>query len=251
MGPEMPRLVLFDIDGTLVSSKGGIGRQAISRVMGEIHGAPVEVTPEECAGRPDPQIVRNVLRRLGYTEERASALLPRAMGLYLDRLEATYSIRAGAYCYPGVQDLLAFLASESGVVLGLLTGNHERGAGIKLRPFGLDRYFPFGAFGSDHEERPRLPAIAVARAKERTGIGFHGKDIVIVGDTVHDVSCGRHLGVTAVAVTTGPASRDELQAEGADLVVDSLAPTEALLEVILGRELSARTGRSSPSSPPA
>ena len=246
MAALMPRLLLFDIDGTLVSSRGGIGRKAISRVMGEIHGAPVDVTPEECAGRPDPQIVRNVFLRLGYTAEDAAALLPRAMARYLDRLEATYSIRAGAYCYPGVRDLLAFLAGEKDAVLGLLTGNHERGAGIKLRPFGLDRYFPFGAFGSDDEERPRLPAVAVARAKERTGIDFRGKDIVIVGDTVHDVSCGRQLGVTAVAVTTGPTTRKELEAEGADLVVDSLAPTEALVSALLGRELNARTGRSPP-----
>lgn len=234
MAAAMPRLVLFDIDGTLVSSRGGIGRQAISRVISDLHGRPVEVTAEECAGRPDPQIVRNVLSRLGEPPTRIAGLLPVAMTRYLDALEATYSPEAGAYCHDGASDLLADLHGRPDVVLGLLTGNHERGARIKLAPFGLDRYFPFGAYGSDREERSELPAIAVARAFERTGIAFRGKDIVVVGDTVHDVRCGRHLGVTAVGVTTGPASRQELLAEGADFVADSLAPTPALLAALLG-----------------
>ncbi len=230
----MPRLVLFDIDGTLVSSRGGIGRRAISRVMTELHGAPVEVSVEECAGRPDPQIIRRVLERLGRPAEEIDALLPAALTRYLDALEAAYSPEAGAFCYPGVEALLARLGGAPGITLGLLTGNHVRGARIKLAPFGLDRYFPFGAFGSDHEERPALASLAVARAKERTGLDFRGKDVVVIGDTVLDVRCGRHLGVTAIAVATGPTGRPELEAEGADLVVDSLEPTPALLEAILG-----------------
>ena len=237
----MPRLVLFDIDGTLVSSRGGIGRRAISRVMSGLHGAPVEVSVEECAGRPDPQIVRRVFERLGYGREEAQALLPRALGLYLDALEATYSEQAGAYCHAGVPELLARLEGESGLVLGLLTGNLERGARIKLGPFGLNRHFPFGAFGSDHEERHLLPAVAVERALRTTGTRFEGKDIVIIGDTVHDVRCGRHLGVTAVAVASGPTSREDLAAEGPDFLADDLRPTPGLLEAILGVSPSLRT----------
>ena len=96
----MPRLVLFDIDGTLVSSRGGIGRRAISRVMTELQEAPVEVTVEECAGRPDPQILRLVLKRLGVADGKAEGLLPQLMTRYLDLLEQTYSIWAGAFCIP-------------------------------------------------------------------------------------------------------------------------------------------------------
>ena len=230
----MPRLVLFDIDGTLVSSRGGIGRQAISRVMSDLHGAPVDVTPEECAGKPDPQIVRNVLRRLGHPAAEAQRLLPDCLTRYLDRLEATYSEAAGAYCHDGVMTLVERLAARKDVTLGLLTGNLERGARIKLGPFGLNPRFPFGAYGSDREDRMELGPVAVERALAHTGVAFRGKDIVIIGDTQHDVRCARPVGGTAVAVATGPVRRETLAAENPDFLCDSLVPTEALLEAILG-----------------
>ena len=230
----MPRLVLFDIDGTLVSSRGGIGRMAISRVMTDLHGSAVEVTTEECAGKPDPQIVRGVLTRLGYGPADVLRLLPEVVSRYLDRLEETYSEQAGAYCHEGALELVDLLAARQDVTLGLLTGNIERGARIKLEPFGLNPRFPFGAYGSDRENRLELGPIAVERARQHTGKEFRGKDIVVIGDTVHDVRCARPVGGTAVAVATGPVSRHVLAAEGPDFLCDSLAPTPALLKAILG-----------------
>jgi phosphoglycolate phosphatase len=120
------------------------------------------------------------------------------------------------------------------VTLGLLTGNLERGARLKLAPPDYNRYFPFGAFGSDSADRYALPPIAVNRALERTGRRFEGKSIVIVGDSVHDVACGRSLGVRAVAVATGPTRPERLAAEGPDAILESFADTSAAVGAILG-----------------
>ena len=120
------------------------------------------------------------------------------------------------------------------MTLGLLTGNLERGARLKLEPPDFNRYFPFGAFGSDSADRYRLPAIAVARAKERTGRAFTGKSVVVVGDSVHDVGCGRSLGVRSVAVATGITSTERLAAEKPDALMADFSDTKRALEAILG-----------------
>ena len=135
---------------------------------------------------------------------------------------------------PGIPQLLARLAEEPRVTLALLTGNLERGARLKLEPPGFNRYFPFGAFGSDSEDRYRLPRVAVDRARERTGRAFAGKSVVIVGDSIHDVACGRSLGVRAVAVATGITSPERLAAERPDVLMTDFADTERAVEAILG-----------------
>jgi phosphoglycolate phosphatase-like HAD superfamily hydrolase len=128
---------------------------------------------------------------------------------------------------------LEALAATTGVTLGLLTGNLEPCARAKLAPLDANRHFPFGAFGSDHEDRYRLPALAVARARELTGREFAGKRVVIVGDSVHDVLCGRGLGVRAVAVATGRTPSRRLAAESPDALLDDFSQTEAALRAIL------------------
>ena len=116
---------------------------------------------------------------------------------------------------PGVVDLVQALARDPRVTLALLTGNLEPGARLKVEPLGLNHHFPFGAFGSDHEDRYRLPPVAVERARAHTGHAFSGKRVVIVGDSIHDVRCGRSLGVRAVAVATGVTSAETLRGRGA------------------------------------
>ena len=110
----------------------------------------------------------------------------------------------------------------------------SEGARLKLERFDLWRCFPVGAFGSDSERRADLPAIAVERARQRTGVAFRGKDVVIIGDTPSDVTCGQSLGVYALGVCTGRHSRDHLLAEGADLVVDDLSDTARMLDILAG-----------------
>lgn len=230
------KLVLFDIDGTLVSA-GRIARDSILRALesaypwkaGDLHQ---DRSRYDFSGKTDPQIVRDlVLEHVG--AERFESDLPRALELYLEELRR--QLRPDSVIpKPGIPALLARLAEEPRVTLALLTGNLERGARLKLEPPGFNRYFPFGAFGSDSADRYQLPRVAVERAREHTGRAFAGKSVVVVGDSIHDVACGRSLGVRSVAVATGITSKERLEAERPDAFMPDLADTERALEAILG-----------------
>jgi phosphoglycolate phosphatase-like HAD superfamily hydrolase len=232
------RLVLFDIDGTLISA-GRIARDSILRALesaypwkaGEHHQ---DRGRYDFSGKTDPQIVRDlVLEQVG--ADRCESDLPRALELYLEELERQLRPDPGSVVpKPGIPALLARLAAEPHLTLALLTGNLERGARLKLEPPDFNRYFPFGAFGSDSADRYELPRVAVDRARRHTGRSFAGKSIVIVGDSVHDVACGRSLGVRAVAVATGITSPERLEAERPDALMTDFGDTERALEAILG-----------------
>jgi phosphoglycolate phosphatase len=228
------RLVLFDIDGTILSA-GRAAREsvlaALDRVYGSGYGAPDSAARHDFSGKTDPQIVRELVRE-AVGDERCEAQLSAALAAYLEELERRLTPQA-VVPKPGIPDLLARLAREPRVTLALLTGNLERGARMKLEPPGFNAYFPFGAFGSDSADRYELPAIAVERAADRTGRRFEGKSVVIVGDSVHDVACGRALGVRSVAVATGPTKRDRLEAERPDAIFDSFADVERAIEAIV------------------
>ena len=139
----------------------------------------------------------------------------------------------GVTALPGIVDLVAHLDEAADVQLALLTGNIEPMAYAKLGAVGLDGYFPFGAFGSDSPRRPDLPAIAVERAQAHTGRRFSGKDVVIIGDTEHDIACGRGIGAFSVGVCTGRYGRGELERHGPDVLLDSLADRAGFLERVL------------------
>lgn len=225
-------LVLFDIDGTLLSA-GRAARESVLAALSRVYGwAASNGRSHDFSGKTDPQIVRELVEET-VGKERCSALLPAALEAYLEEFARRLSPEA-VVLKPGVAELLPRLAARSGVTLGLLTGNLERGARLKLEPPGFNRYFPFGAFGSDSPDRYRLPAIAVERARARTGRLFSGKEIVIVGDSVHDVACGRSLGVRAVAVATGPTPFERLEAEAPDTLLESFTDVEAAEKAILG-----------------
>lgn len=223
--------MLFDIDGTLLSA-GRVFRQALSEALLAVFGTTGPIDRYEFSGKTDPQIVRELMTQEGLPSSRVAEGLTAALEAYRDRLVA--EIRPGeVHPKPGVFPLLERLAAEPRVVLGLLTGNLEPCARAKLEPLGLNPRFPFGAYGSDHEDRHRLPAIAVERAWRATGHRFAGKSIVVVGDSVHDVRCGRGLGVRAVAVASGRTTRASLAAEAPDALLDDLADTDRVLAAIL------------------
>jgi phosphoglycolate phosphatase len=230
------RLVLFDIDGTLLSA-GRVARESVLRALEAAYEWRASSEHDDRArydfsGKTDPQIVRELVSpHIG--AERCEEGLERALAKYLEELERRL-LPETIVPKPGVTDLLARLAEQRHVTLGLLTGNLERGARLKLAPPDYNRYFPFGAFGSDSADRYDLPRIAVGRALAATGRRFEGKSIVIVGDSVHDVACGRSLGVRAVAVATGPTRPDRLAAEKPDALLGSFADTAAAVEAILG-----------------
>jgi phosphoglycolate phosphatase-like HAD superfamily hydrolase len=124
--------------------------------------------------------------------------------------------------FPGVAQLMPALADDPRVVLGLVTGNVQQGARLKLDHFELWDAFEVGAFGSDDRGRDRLPAIAIDRAEAKTGCRFHGADVVVVGDTPADIQCARAVGATAVAVATGQPSRETLAGCQPDMLLDSM-----------------------------
>lgn len=204
----MRRLVLFDIDGTLLrggklwreSFEGAVRESCPSARFGHI----------SYCGKTDPQICRETLLSGGVTEDQVPEVVPRVLKAYLDRVVEGIRTRSREIeIFPGVHELLGELKRRDDVYVGLLTGNIRRGARLKLSGAKLDAYFDdiengiVGAFGDDHWNRYELPPIAVRRAKEILGRDFSGKQVVIIGDTVHDVNCGKSIGVRSIAVGTG------------------------------------------------
>lgn len=230
------RLLLFDIDSTLIYSHGA-GRRAMMRAYHEVFGTVGKVETMEMAGMTDPLIARDALGDHGYSHAEVDALLPeiwRRYGGYLAReLTEPANGRRAEPC-PGVHELLACLQERDDAVLALLTGNVEVGAWLKLGFLGLDRFFTFGAFGNEGPERDRLPAVAIQRAEIETGHRFTGPDVVITGDTPADVACGRHLAVRTVAVATGPFNEAALRAAGAHAVLPDFTDTERAVMALLG-----------------
>lgn len=231
------RLVLFDIDGTLLLS-GGAGRRAILAALEDVAGIGPGTGAVESVrfdGKTDPQIVVELFEAAGQPLEgpdRIDAVLDR----YLHHLETDLG-RNGhlATVMPGIHPLLASLAEEAAVVVGLLTGNVARGARIKLAAAGIDAgHFHVGAYGSDHAVRSELPPIAAERAAPLFGRPPRGAEVVIIGDTPADVTCGLGIGATAIGVATGHYATTDLARAGAAHVFADLADTDRVRAAILG-----------------
>lgn len=226
------KLVLFDIDGTVLLSDGA-GKRAVMRAMQEVFGS---TGPEKHRfdGKTDPQIVRELQQLAGHANDHIDAHMPRAIGRYVELLtEELERPGARAYTLPGVVELLDVLEQREDAMLGLLTGNVVEGARAKLTAVGIDPdRFEVGAYGSDHEARSALPSIARQRVRDQHGHEFSGQDIVIIGDTPSDIECGRSLGVRAIGVATGHYSVDDLLACGAFAAFEDLADTPAVVSAI-------------------
>lgn len=230
----MQRLILFDIDGTLLSSDGAAPR-AFRRALEAVFGTSGPGRGYSFAGKTDPQIARDLLRAAGIDEATIDAGLPEAWALYVAGLEQEIQ-RVTTVVYPGVHPLLERIdGAREDAMLGLLTGNLEGGARVKLASAGIRwERFRVGAYGSDHADRAELPEIAVRRAEQVVGRRFAGKEIVVIGDTPYDISCGEQLGVRTIAVATGSYSEEELAACEPDHLFASLADTEAVWRAIFG-----------------
>jgi phosphoglycolate phosphatase len=229
------KLVLFDIDGTLLRSDGA-GRRAVTRALREVFGT---TGPSDYwfDGKTDPQIVRDLMRLDGHDDARIDADMRRLLDRYVQYLNEELTAPGfSASPLPGVPELLDALDDREDVILGLLTGNIEPGARAKLDAVGIDHSrFRIGAYGSDHEHRPELPAIAQRRTRDALGFHIEGSAIVVVGDTPADVNCGKSLGARAIGVATGRFSVDELLEHGPAAAFPDLTQTDAVLDVILDR----------------
>jgi phosphoglycolate phosphatase len=228
------KLVLFDIDGTILLTAGA-GRRAIVAAIGEEVGSNVAFDRVRFDGKTDPQIVTELLEAAGqrgpHASTRVETLCRRYVSLLARELEHA---SARTTVMPGVHALLDRLEPEPGVVLGLLTGNLAEGAALKLRSGGLDpARFRVGAYGSDSADRPDLPPIAAQRAQSYFGRVPSGAEVVIIGDTPADVGCGQCIGARALGVATGAYSVADLEACGAHAVFQDLSDTERVMDAIL------------------
>ncbi len=226
------RLLLFDVDGTLLSP-GPAARAALASALSEIFGTSGALSAYMFDGKLDPMIFTELMREAGVAEAAIAERLPWALDLYLDRLEAALAVER-PHLKPRVPELLDRLAVAPTAVLALLTGNVKRGARIKLSAAGLWHYFRFGVYGDEAARREDLGAVALARARETTGLDVAGRDCVVVGDSRHDVACGKAIGARTVAVATGKTSAEELRASGADVVLSDFGDLDAAAEALLG-----------------
>ena len=211
------RLFLFDVDGTLISA-GGAGRAALVRALDEVYGTVGAIDRYDFRGKTDPRIVLDVLGVVGWSETDVRARLDACFAAYLRELDTLVADGSRVRVMPGVAELVSALSQRPDAVVGLLTGNIESGARVKLRSTGLWPYFRVGAFGSDDHERRRLPAIACERVRAVVGQAIPFERVTIIGDTPLDVDCARACGAVAVAVATGQHPPAELEACRPDLL---------------------------------
>lgn len=221
------KVVLFDIDGTLITS-GGAGLRALSRACQAEFGLADALEHVSTAGRLDPLIVGDALSAAGHrvpSAQEFEAFVRSYCGFLREELETT----TRKAVLPGITGLLDRLMTTGDVGVGLLTGNFSVSAGIKLQHFGLHRYFGWGAFGEDGPSRSHLVPVALARASRHGWRPTQPDHVLVIGDTPHDVTCAHAHGAVALAVATGTFDRSALTATGAEIVVDDLSDADVVL----------------------
>jgi phosphoglycolate phosphatase-like HAD superfamily hydrolase len=229
-------LILFDIDGTLLDTAGA-GRIAIEKAFTEVFeidyvSAKARSVP--FAGMTDASIFQALAEAAEISPLRFTSLRADLHAAYFRELRSEMARpEPGRRTLPGVVELLERLEGRPDCYLGLLTGNLEIGARIKLEPFGLNRFFPGGGFGSDHPDRREVARVARLKLCDMTGIGFEPCRVVVVGDTEHDVDCARANGYRAVAVETGWGLRERLEAARPDALLRDLED-QSLVGAALG-----------------
>ncbi len=227
------KVVLFDIDGTLLLSDGA-GRRSMERALVETFGV-MGPKSYRYSGKTDRLIVREKMRLEGIAEDVIDAGIDAAVTAYLRHLRAEIAADPRALrALPGVYALLEAVEAHEGLVLGLLTGNVVDGAALKLQAVDIAMArFRVGAYGSDHELRPMLPPVAQARASALLGRDVAGHELVIIGDTEHDMTCGLGVGAKAIGVATGGVPRAALAAHAPVAVFDDFSDVPRVLEAIL------------------
>ena len=219
------RAVLFDIDGTLLRCNGQAG-MAFLGALAEIFGEPGRRAGElrggySFAGRTDPRIALDLMARAGVSKDEVLERLEDVRVCYLARFASLLDPRR-VDIFPGVRELLERLGSRGDLLVGLLTGNWQGGARLKLGALALQDHFRFGAFGDDGTDRHELPPFALERAVALGGRELLPREILIIGDTLEDVRCAQRHGMPCLAVATGPTRAEELRAAGADWVLPTL-----------------------------
>ena len=220
------RLLLFDIDGTLVNT-GGAGVESLKMTVRNRFRTEDDLHDIEIAGKTDRAIIRDILCKyqVDPTEENITSFARE----YIDGLPLCLS-RTRGRVLPGIQQVLERLKPQPHIVLALLTGNLQEGARLKLQHYGLWDFFEFGAFADDHYDRNQLGAFARKRAQLKHGHDFDAADIDVIGDTNHDIACGKAFGARTIAVATGSWSRERLQGCAPDFWFDDFSDADDVIE---------------------
>lgn len=235
-GDRAPRAILFDIDGTLLRSRGsaGIFDDAMEQVFG-LRGELRSIRPD---GMTDPDILAALM---GDRTPAAGRITPRLLAEFEMTLARALAdgVSRGAvsvWTLPGVETLLGELATRDDARLGIVTGNMRATARVKLTAVGLEHYFAGGGFGSDSPVRDLLPGVALRRMSQAGAAPLEPRRAVMVGDTPHDLSAARAHGMRCVLVATGQYTHDELAAAGPDVLLEDLSDRERALRAIFGEE---------------
>ena len=227
----MQRLILFDVDQTLISTRGG-DRKALNTTFQELHDIEDAFEGMSFGGRMDLSIMDQVYSHWGVAEGNRS--LGDFKARYFELLEQILKDWEMGIVYPGIAELLSALDSRVGVQLGLATGNFRESAFIKLRKYGLDTFFEEGGFGGDHPNRPEVVADAIVKCQTLSGRVYEREDIFVIGDSISDVEAGRANGINSVAVATGHYDIAKLKSLGPTFVFEDLSDTERVLGALLG-----------------
>ena len=220
------KLILYDIDGTLVST-GGAGTRSMNSAFHRLFGIEDAFRDIPMAGKTDFQIMREGLKTHGLPYMDGN--VEKMMNGYIEFLQIEIN-NPHKHLMPGIVESLEVF-QNMGMSLGLLTGNLEQGASIKLGAFGINRYFIAGAYGSDDEDRDKLLPVAIKKFGEK-GYAFDAKDCIVIGDTPRDVQCAKVHGAQCIAVATGPYSKEDLMHTEADIVLESMEDSDQYMGLI-------------------
>ena len=225
------RLFLFDIDGTLVTARGA-GREAFERALLAVYGTAGDGGRYDFRGRTDPRILLDLMTAEGLSPAQIAEGAPRFYERYVEELAAVIGDGRRVKVLPGIAELVRALAARDDALVGLLTGNIEGGARVKLAPTGLWPLFRVGAYGSDDIDRRALPRVACERAQALLGCEFPFERVTILGDTPLDVDCARSCGARAVAVATGFHPYGDLEGCKPDLLFDDFSDVPRVLDAL-------------------
>ncbi len=227
----LKKLVLFDIDGTLLTVN-KINRRVLVDALREVYGTPGSAETHNFCGKMDSVIIYEVLQSAGLGEDEISEKFERVKSCYID-LFRQCARASDVRLMVGIPELLEELSVRGEVMVGLLTGNFEESGRHKLLLPEINHYFPFGAFADDAPSRNELPAVAVEKARQLTGKTFVDHDIIIIGDTEHDIACARVLNAKSIAVATGNFSTQELKKHHPHVLYENLGRTDVVVNEIL------------------
>ena len=227
------KLILFDIDGTLLHC-GSAARESLAEALSEVTGSPLNLRLEDVAGNTALGIIRTALERVGALEPDPEQTIKAVSEKYLEILKVKYPARGDQYLYPGVEELLQRVCERDDIRMGLLTGNLEQGAKVKLEPFGIWDDFALGAFGSDSKDRNELPKIAWQKAREQLDEVYGARQTMIIGDTPRDAVCAMKNNTHSIIILRREIWREAVEVENPDYIVDSTENVDQLLEYLIG-----------------